>query len=444
MSNPFYSSKSLGMDRQNQVERLVIPFTVTHNATPGSVILNNDERDIMYLQTQGVNQIIAHDPLAASQFANQSLSDSGGGSGPALGAASTFGALSATPSLSNTGGTVVTGDIGVSPAASIIGFPPGTFSGTQHIADGTASAAQTALAAAIVTAQGLTPTATLTGQVLGTGGTVPTLTPGVYFFASTAQLTGALTLNGAGAYTFQVSSSLTTASGSSVILTGGATAANVTWVMGASATIGTGATMIGNLLAHTSVTLTTGASLQGRALANTGQVTLDTNAITVPTSGGPSGQLNILVDVAPGRGGKLMQASMIDRVSGVSYPVHLDLGGLSGEVSGPIGPVVNINATTLTSGQVYVITSLGTTPPGVWNELGLASYVLPAVGVKFIANAFAFNSLFGSGQVRSASPSGISSDGKLMMFVTTSVDFSSTDLNAALMVEYKVADQGGQ
>jgi hypothetical protein len=90
-------------------------------------------------------------------------------------------------------------------------------------------------------------------------------------------------------YIFQIPTTLTTASSSQVILAGGATAANVFWQVGSSATLGTGSVFYGNILAQASVTLTTGAVLNGRALARTGAVTLDTNRVSSPSGSGPGG-----------------------------------------------------------------------------------------------------------------------------------------------------------
>jgi hypothetical protein len=283
----YRSEDSNVLNQQLNVQELVVKASDTLVSISGndlSIAINEPVNKVLSCIKESALGAISGFPCAVS--GNNIIITNGAVAGDSnLGAASSFAALSATPVLSNTGSSVLSGDIGISPAASITGFPPGTFSGVQHIADGTAAAAQTALAARIVALQALGPGTNESGNVLGSGGTVPTLTPGVYSFTSTAQLTGALTLNGAGNYTFLVGSSLTTASGSSVILSGGATAANVNWVMGASATIGTTTAMVGNLLAHTSVTMNTSASLNGRALANTGQVTLDTNAITVPSAG---------------------------------------------------------------------------------------------------------------------------------------------------------------
>lgn len=207
-----------------------------------------------------------------------------------LGTAANFGVLAGS-AVTNTGPTVVTGNVGVSPGAAITGFPPGSIvpgSGTLHSADPATNQAKADLVIAYNDAAGrICPLANdLTGLVLGTGGTVPVLTPGVYCFASTAQLTGALTLDGAGVYIFQVGSALTTASASNVTLINGAEACGVWWQVGSSATLGTTTALAGNVLALTSITMNTGATIDGRVLARNGAVTLDSNGVTA-CSGGP-------------------------------------------------------------------------------------------------------------------------------------------------------------
>ncbi|MEO8430803.1 MAG: ice-binding family protein [Acidobacteriota bacterium] len=209
-----------------------------------------------------------------------------------LGTAASFAVLGATPNVTNTGPTVVTGDLGVSPAASVTGFPPGVVVGAIHLADAVAAQAQLDLGAAITDASGRPCPGgnNLTGQVLGSGGTILTLVPGVYCFASTAQLTGDLVLNGSGIYIFQIGTSLTTASASSVTLTNGASACNVSWIVGSSATIGTTTNFAGSILAVASITANTGAHINGRMLARTATVTMDTNTVSTCAIGpGPGG-----------------------------------------------------------------------------------------------------------------------------------------------------------
>jgi hypothetical protein len=196
-----------------------------------------------------------------------------------LGTADSFAALAAS-TVTNTGPTVVDGDVGVSPGSAITGFPPGTVdNGVIHAADGVASQAQQDLTTAYIDAAGRAPSASVSGDLGG-----QTFTPGVYNSASSLGLTGTVTLDAQGdshaVFIFQIGSTLTTGSSSNVALIGGAQACNVFWQVGSSATLGTGSTFRGNILALTSITATTGATVDGRALARNGTVTMDTNTIT--------------------------------------------------------------------------------------------------------------------------------------------------------------------
>jgi ice-binding like protein len=203
-----------------------------------------------------------------------------GGGGPAVvlfGTTSTFGVLGNT--VTNTGGTAVTGDVGASPGATVSGFPPGTATGTIYLGGAIAAQAQTDLTAAYNDAAGRTTGAiTVSGDLTGL-----TLTPGLYKSTSSLGVTGALTLNALGnanaVFIIQMASTLTTGSGSQIILTGGAQAKNIIWQVGSSATLGTNSVFKGTIMALTSITMNTGAHLDGRALASGGAVTLDTNVI---------------------------------------------------------------------------------------------------------------------------------------------------------------------
>jgi hypothetical protein len=123
-------------------------------------------------------------------------------------------------------------------------------------------------------------------MVLGTDPGAVTLTPGVYCFSSEAQLGGQLTLDAQGRFDalfiFQIATALTTATSSSVVMTGAGRPGNVFWQIGTSATLGIGTAFQGNILSAASITLVTGASLTGRALAVNAAVTMDANVITTP------------------------------------------------------------------------------------------------------------------------------------------------------------------
>lgn len=199
---------------------------------------------------------------------------------PALGTADTFAVLGGS-TVTNTGSSVVTGDLGVWPGLAIAGFPPGTVNGTTHAGDGVALQAQSDLVTAYNDLAGQACDTDLTGQDLGG----LTLTPGAYCFSTSAQLTGTLTLDAQGdpnaVFVFQIGSTLTTASNAVVSVINGGADCNVFWQVGSSATLGTGSSLTGSLLALTSITLNTSASVSGRILARNGAVTLDTNTVTV-------------------------------------------------------------------------------------------------------------------------------------------------------------------
>lgn len=183
--------------------------------------------------------------------------------------------------VTNTGPTVLSGDVGISPGTSITGFPPGIVNGTVHGNDANAMQAQSDLVIAYNDAAGRAADATLSPDLGG-----QTFVGGVYTAPSSLGLTGTVTLDGQNnpnsVFIFQVGSTLTTASGSNVNLINGASACNVFWQVGSSATLGTASDFTGNILALTSITATTGTTVEGRALARNGAVTLDTNTFTAP------------------------------------------------------------------------------------------------------------------------------------------------------------------
>lgn len=199
-----------------------------------------------------------------------------------LGNAQSFAAL-ANGTVTNTGSSVVSGQVGVSAGSAVTGFPPGiVLNGTIHFSDLVASAAQTAVTAAYVDLQARTPDQTVNTALTGTLG------PGIYPYSSSAAVGGELVLDGQGdpnaEFVFQIGSTLTTGDGSAISLINGASACNVYWQVGSSATLGSNSFFVGNVLAQASVTANGGANIAGRLLARTGSVTLDTNAINAPLS----------------------------------------------------------------------------------------------------------------------------------------------------------------
>lgn len=195
-----------------------------------------------------------------------------------LGTAAPFSVL-ASSTVTNTGPSIINGDVGLSPQTSITGFPPGIVNGTTHQTDAVAAQAQADLTTAYNVAAGLSPVASGLGDLTGAS-----LTPGVYS-GGTLSVTGELTLAGTAesVWIFQAASTLTIGTGAIVTVTGGASACNVFWQVGSSATIRSGSQFVGTVMADISVTAQTAATVTGRLLARTGAVTLDTNTITAPT-----------------------------------------------------------------------------------------------------------------------------------------------------------------
>lgn len=196
---------------------------------------------------------------------------------PPLARATSFTILGGS-TVTNTGATTITGDVGVSsPGVRVTGFPPGTIlRGRQHVGDAAANDAQLDAQNAYAALAGKVCNTPLTGQDLGG----KTLSPGVYCFTSSAQLTGRLVLDAggqpAGVWVFLIASTLTAAPGSAVVMGENGRASNVFWQVGSAATLGTGTAFAGTIIANSSITMNTGASLLGRALAR-GAVTMDSN-----------------------------------------------------------------------------------------------------------------------------------------------------------------------
>lgn len=295
-----------------------------------------------------------------------------------LGTSAAFGVLGAS-AVTSTGPTVVGADVGVSPGTSITGFPPGTLTppAVFHPTDAVAAQAQVDLLTAMSTAASLTPIVSGLADLTGMS-----LTPGVYSG-------GALSIDGAGTLTlagtdptsvwvFTAASTLITGSLSQIVITGGASACNVFWRVGSSATFGTGTQFSGTVMAEQSITAETSTVVVGRLLAANGAVTLDSTEIvppspcaatpgTVSTNGGP-----VFTSTSPSGGTVGTPYSFTFTTTGApaasyavtagSLPAGLILDGATGVISGlPTAPGTSAFTITATNGvapDASVITSL--------------------------------------------------------------------------------------
>ncbi|WP_336640087.1 ice-binding family protein [Microbacterium sp. USHLN272] len=264
-----------------------------------------------------------------------------------LGTATPFAVLAAA-AVTNTGPSVLDGDLGLSPETSITGFPPGTVNGTVHQTDAVAAQAQLDLTTAYDVAAGLTPTMSGLGDLTGAS-----LTPGVYA-GGELSLSRALTLEGTAesVWVFQAASTLTIGTGATIILTGVASACNVFLQVGSSATIGSAAQFIGTVMADVSVTAQTAATVEGRLLARTGAVTLDDNVIVAPSGCSAPGTVSTSPEVtsgAPANGETDVDYTHTITATGTPAPTYaiaegslppgLALDGITGVITGtPTAP----------------------------------------------------------------------------------------------------------
>jgi hypothetical protein len=110
-----------------------------------------------------------------------------------------------------------------------------------------------------------------------------TLTPGLYKWTNTVTVPTSVTIAGGpnDVWIFQIAGNLTVSSAVNVTLSGGAQAKNIFWQVAGQVTLGTTAHFEGNILSMTGITLQTGASITGRALAQTA-VILDANTVSKP------------------------------------------------------------------------------------------------------------------------------------------------------------------
>lgn len=217
-----------------------------------------------------------------------------------LGSAAHF-AILAGSAITSTGGGTNYGDIGLSPAsgAAITGLLTNQVNGTIYTVDaagplgsvvdpGLLYTAKVDLTSAYLDGAGRTNADVVYPAGANIGGLV--LGPGIHKFPSTAYITGYdVTLTGVvdDVWIFQVGSGLTVGSGIDIVLSGGAKARNIFWMVGSSATLGTYSSFKGSILADQSITMNTGCSVEGRALASEAQVTFDGRHIGLPDPEAP-------------------------------------------------------------------------------------------------------------------------------------------------------------
>lgn len=232
------------------------------------------------------NTLAGNQGIAPSDYVWTFMTGAALPAGPApvdLRSAAAF-AILAGAGVTNTGATIINGDLGTSPTGTINGFPPGIVNGTIHAADPIADQAKLDLTTAYNDAQGRSLNAiSLPGDLGGL-----TLAPGLYVNSSSSGISGSgvLTLdaqgNSSATWIFKMGSTLTTGTGSQIVLAGGANAANIIWAVGSSATLGVNSIFKGTILADQSISLATGAVADGRMLARIGAVTLQGNTVTLP------------------------------------------------------------------------------------------------------------------------------------------------------------------
>lgn len=229
-----------------------------------------------------------------------------------LGTAESFSVLAGS-TVTNTGPTTMFGDLGLSPGSSVTGAPH--VLGTTHVDDAVAIGAKSSLTTAYNDAASRP-----TNGSAGTDLTGQTFTAGVRTASSSLLLSsGSVTLDAQGdpnaVFIFQVGTTLTTGSNTSVSLINGAQACNVFWQIGSSATLGTGTRFVGTVMAAATITANTAATIHGRLLAQTGAVNLDTNTITNSTCASGGGE-----STTPAETAALTEATKLAETVGAGAP----------------------------------------------------------------------------------------------------------------------------
>jgi|SRR5579864_7462402 len=282
--------------------------------------------------------------------------------------ASTFAVLGDT-AVTNTGFTVLTGDLGVSPGSSVTGFPPGTFTGSLHQGDAVAAQAHTDATSAAAVLLARTPVTDISSTDLNGA----TLTAGNYHATSTGTFTatGTLTLDGGGdpnsIFVLSFGTSMTLGANDNVVLINGANANNVYWITGTTFTFGANDTVNGTILAGTSITFASNSVLNGRALCYGPSGTTVTfpsaGTVTVPPPSIISGTL-FLSQLSVGQEITDPNGIFIGEISQITDNTHATL------LNPWAGPTEVVTAYRL------LYTDLQLPPPILWDKSTLAFGVI--------------------------------------------------------------------
>lgn len=226
----------------------------------------------------GLSLLLVLGPLAAASTAAGAAPQRIAAAPVNLGTAAGFSVL-AGPSIANTGaGTVLALDLGVS--GTLAGFPPGTVTGTTHVADAAVDTAQEDRQTAYDAVAAQTGGTAFSGDQAG-----KIYTPGLYTTAAAVTNTGTITLDAAGdpgaRFVFQIGAALSSAASTKVVLTNGALANNVYWQVVGAVSLGANAKWVGTILGAGVVSFGDGASLKGRILTPS-TVALANSPITKP------------------------------------------------------------------------------------------------------------------------------------------------------------------
>ena len=275
----------------------VVPGTVTYDGITAKFTPTNN---FLALTDYTVTITTGAKTMTGKAFASESVSKfTTGGSATVravvnLGTAANF-VIVAKTAINNSSTSAITGDLGLSPAATSYitglaltnstGFATSAqVVGKLYAADMAAPtpANLTTTVSNMITAYNDAAGRTLPDFIeLGTGNIGgKTLTPGLYKWTGNVTVPTSIVISGGAndVWIFQIAGNLSVSSAVNVTLAGGAQVKNIFWQVAGQATLGTTSHFEGIILSMTGITLQTGATLNGQALAQTA-VIMDSNVI---------------------------------------------------------------------------------------------------------------------------------------------------------------------